>query len=67
VQPLHVCTLKYIRNDGIHIVGRPFFLGVVCEKHVVCGPKQQTLVHHGVAGALMRKKTLCVQQNDPLN
>jgi hypothetical protein len=55
VQPLHVCTPKGIRNDGIQIAGHLFLSNVVCEKQVVCGPLRQTLVGHELAEAPMRK------------
>jgi hypothetical protein len=38
VQPLHVCTPKVIRNDGIQIAGHSFLSNVASEKQVVCGP-----------------------------
>jgi hypothetical protein len=38
VQPLHVCTPKGIRNDGIQIAGHSFLRNVVCEKQVLCDP-----------------------------
>jgi hypothetical protein len=52
MQPLYVCTLKYIRNDGLRIAGHTstFLYNVACKKQTVPGPMWQAAVYHEVAG-----------------